>query len=253
MKRILWTLAIAGLVWTTRAQVSGVTNTLTLPVGFDTVPGSHASPFPLQSQLVHQLLYGTVFDTTEVIKLTELRYRLDEGASSLDVVVHRLTFSMSTYVRPLDEFTTFTRDTVGIHGPDVAIVYDQRDIVIDATSAPDGQASPFDIVFPLQKPFYYDPKMGHLLIEIFAPEGSQASRNLDAHFTLERPGQMGILLGKNTALEGGLASQIRYEVVPEPSATALVAMGLAWTAMRLWGRRQSTVKPQCWQGLPMLR
>jgi len=220
-----------------QAQVfSGVTNTVTLPHGAETTPGTDSSLWPFNlAGGAHQLYFGTVFGTEEKLKVTELRFRLQEGSSSLDAVVPRITFTMSTYSRPLNEFSVFFRDRFGLHGPDATVVYDGANVRLTATSAPGGLASPFDLVFPLSEPFYFDPKAGHLLIELATPLG-RPNRDLDAQYLFTWPGDTGLLLDPDALIAGGLAAQIRYEVVPEPSGAAFAAVALAGAA--LLGRKR---------------
>jgi hypothetical protein len=237
MKTMLPLLLLLAVAPAGQAQFSGVTNTITLPQGAETTPGSGASAYPLAvAGSAHQLYFGTVFGTTEILKVTELRFRLEEGDSSLNAVVPRITFTMSTYVRPLDEFTAFTRDRFGVHGPDARVVYDRSDVRLTATAAPGGLVSPFDLVFPLSEPFYFDPKAGHLLIEFATPLG-RPNRNLDAQFTSIWPDGTGVLLGPDAGQSGGLVAQLRYEVVPEPSVTAFASVFFA-TAALLWRKRR---------------
>jgi len=239
MKTMLPLLLLLAIAPAGQAQVfSGVTNTVTLPQGAETTPGNGSSMYPLaEAGSTHQLYFGTVFGTAEVLKVTELRFRLEEGSLSLDAVVPRITFTMSTYVRSLNEFTAFTRDRHGIHGPDARVVYDGTNVRLTATSGSGGLASPFDLVFPLSEPFYFDPKAGHLLIHWNAPSGGLPNRDLDTQSPLTWLGGAGLILTPNATSAGGLVAQLRYEVVPEPSVTALASVAFA-VAATFWRKRR---------------
>src|SRR5207253_814714 len=91
----------------------------------------------------------------------------------------------------------------------------------------------FSLTFPLDRPFYYDPKAGNLLFDITVDKGPRNMNNLD----LSDPvGGEGLAL----AQEGSQGdpyryapiTQFSYQSIPEPSAFLL--LGIGGLALFLW-------------------
>jgi hypothetical protein len=123
-----------------------------------------------------------------------------------------------------------------------------------ANTGPAGGPKDFDIVINLSSPFFYDPTLGNLLLDV-RNFGGGMTTFFDAENTAgDSVSRVGTLAGGNgnsaTADLNdtlGLVTQFTFVAVPEPATLALVVVGFLIIATRAaYAKRRTTDQAEAW-------
>jgi hypothetical protein len=129
-------------------------------------------------------------------------------------------------------------------GADNTQVYSGSLTLSSTNAVGPGNTHAFDVIINMQKPFYYDPRLGNLLLDVKNNSGADAfvgSEYLDAvddDFNFDPVsrvwsyGDPNATSGNNDTV--GLVVRFDGQPVPEPSSFAMTALGVALIA---WRRR----------------
>lgn len=160
--------------------------------------------------------------------ITQIAFRVDQSQrNSLSTVIPAVEIHMSTSPVTANSLSPmFSANT----GADETIVFPTRSLTISIAGSKAGP-NPFQIVFPFQTPFLYDPRRGSLCIDVFSEQESTQGLALDASGDLESnalQGPIGLSSGFGSA---SLVTQITFQPVPEPGAAELIALGACLTVL----------------------
>jgi hypothetical protein len=256
---VVLTLAL-GMPASVRAQ-----ETIVVPPGFDSVCATgvaSAQPFPFATapQFNDPYRYQQVYNAVafpslapgEVMRITEVRFRIDEFSGGLESITYSdITVNMSTTEQVAGALPTGTTEILDAnHGEDLTTVF-SGGFTWDACGTPDTCAlrvcgpdftpTPFDQAIVLDQAFDYDPTLGNLLLEVYNLDPTPQTQLFDASEVpspltsrvreVIDPATQDHLFPTNFA-NVGLVTEFVY-TVPEPGATALAsAVGLALLALR---------------------
>jgi hypothetical protein len=148
--------------------------TVVVPNSLENTPGLISNIFPLNcgqlpsipSMRYQQVYLGSQFDVTGLIDKISFRLRIFQspvpgfGPTILPNVLIELS---TTQVQP-GALSSIFADNIG---PDVQTVF-SGDLSLSAPDC-DTQPCPFDVMIPLENPFFYDPQGGNLLFDIRIP------------------------------------------------------------------------------------
>ncbi len=156
--------------------------------------------------------------------LTELRNRPDSGTNSPRTMNTEMIFRISTTEQDPENLSFTFADNVGddemviIDGP---ITWSTENI-----GPPEGPRA-FDIVMEFEKPFYYDPSQGNLLIDWTLPTSTTWTIFEDATSVPPGGAVWNVNAASPVATNRSLGSLVWQAVfVPEPSSTLLCLLGL---------------------------
>ncbi len=139
------------------------TNTTILPV--DQTNGFSNARGGLTSGESYQLCYHSrnfLATSSKAIFVTGIAYRLDEADNRIDLAVPNLEIWASTFTNDVSRLSSHAAFNFG---PDHTLVFSRQGFRVTAErnlSSP----SDFQIDLPLTTAFFYDPKAGHLLLDI---------------------------------------------------------------------------------------
>jgi hypothetical protein len=214
-----------------RAQVIVVPNALATTDG----NGSFMAPTgPSRIMQIHDAsqfaaLSGPVF-------ITGYAQRPDANAGITGPQVVNVQIFASTTSRSVAGLSSTFADNIGA---DHTLVFSGMHTLVTANLPGPGNTRQFDVAQPFTTPFRYDPRAGNLLIELrfLSVSGQPVIRDAVSG----NPSVMAMIAGSPTATTGtvvDLAAVVQYTVqpVPEPSAFALVGLGLAGMLGYGWRR-----------------
>lgn len=117
---------------------------------------------PLGTSMRLQNVYGASHFSSPIM-IREIRYRRDGslgpvGASTIDVRLR-----LSTTPKAPDALSAVFAENLG---PDATVALDGVVTIESPSPGVAGGPQPFEILFPLTTPFYYDPSRGNLLVEL---------------------------------------------------------------------------------------
>lgn len=184
----------------------------------------------------NRIRYQQVFDapafqavSSDIIQITGIRFRLDDGdgsVGSFDVVVPKIEIRLSSSPRDsLHMSETFAENV----GSDVTVVYPESPLRLSGqwVGLP---PQPFNVEIRFEQSFWYDPRAGHLLLEIFKPGQGALMPDFDQGFDGVSFARGGYDNASATLVQHrvGMVAQFIYTAVPEPSVlTLMVVSGLA--------------------------
>jgi hypothetical protein len=179
-----------------------------------------------------RIRYQQVYDApafqavaTDIINITGIRFRMNGIASgSFDVVVPKIEIRLSTSPNDSAGLSTIFSNNVG---PDLLVVYPEASLRLQGQGL--GQSpNPFNVEIRFEQSFWYDPRAGHLLLEILKPGDGVLMPMFDLGFNGVGYA-MGIYDSPTAALvrhPDGLVTQFIYTTVPEPQSWALGTVGV---------------------------
>lgn len=211
---------------------------ITAPNNLATVEGNSASSSPFGSVRRYQQVYNSSEFSALMgpAKITQILFRRDQlFRNANDVTTNDIQINLSTTSRGADELS---RNFVNNIGSDDTLVLSRRSLSLStAGKGPAEGPKEFDIVVDLDNPFFYDPSLGNLLLDVRKPSTSIGSLALDAAFS-SNDGISQVFATRNGALWGtantrGVVTQFNFEessptAVPTPAPLlGLVGMGVA--------------------------
>lgn len=234
----LFTAALAAIAL--GAPPPAFADTLVIPAALENVDGntSNAAPFgkfiaannaPFRTQQV----YGASGFPAEPdgITVTELRFRPDFAFGEMGpITANEIEISLSTTSKMVDGLDSTDLD-LNV-GPDQTVVYSGSLTLMSCNCG--SPTREFDVVVTLEEPFFYDPSLGNLLIDVvntsspyplgFLLDAEDSTLGAGTPDDTSRlievilPGGTHEILGENVSI--GLVTQFVY-TVPEASGTAL--------------------------------
>jgi len=221
------------------------------PNGFETVDGDTGNLFPFfaTSATNNSMRYQQVFDASEFGAIgagggaiTEIAFRAHSDSPPFAAPLASIQINLSTTANAADGLSTTFADNVGA---DDTTVFGPAPFAVSSAQPANftHTAKPFEIVFPLLTPFFYDPALGNLLLDMRIPvqaaqpllattafdgsvSGSDATSRVYSYYNdVNSPSadQVSTL---------GLITRFTATPVPEPGTAVLFALGLAALAGR---------------------
>lgn len=245
-----WTPSIGKLVWISlacaiAAPVGARAVSIVAPNGFETVDGDTGNRFPFFGSPLSgsgSIRYQQVYEASEFGAIavgggtiTEIAFRASAETPPFSVPIAAIQINLSTTSAAADGLSAVFADNVGA---DDTAVFGPAPFVVASATPQDfsGAPKPFEIVFPLLTPFFYDPALGNLLLDMRIPV--QGDEPLG---TITIDGTIGGSDGTSRAYTFtgdvnsptadqlhtlGLITRFTATPVPEPSTSALLALGL---------------------------
>jgi hypothetical protein len=120
----------------------------------------------------------------EPMLIKKIRFRPDAAVGSFSATLADVQINLSTtHSGPNSLSTTFTNNI----GPDDTVVFPRGPLALSSlATGPVGGPKAFDIVITLARPFFYDPTLGNLLLEVRNFAGGFTTQ-FDAHFSSSDP------------------------------------------------------------------
>jgi hypothetical protein len=215
------------------------------PNGYEAVDGDTGNLFPFfaSSLTNNSMRYQQVFGASEFGAIaagggtiTEIAFRAHSESPPFAAALASIQIDLSTTAKVADGLSTVFADNVGA---DDTTVFGPLPFAISSTQPANftSTAKPFEIVFPLLTPFFYDPALGNLLLDIRilvqAPQPLIATIALDGTVsgsdTTSRVYSFANDVNSATADQVstyGLIARFTATPVPEPSTALLLAFGL---------------------------
>ena len=214
-----------------------------------TTEGSGANSFPfnvgsfLTSERYQQVYLASQFSALGPTGglITQIAFRPDASfGAAFSSTLPNVQLNLSTTgVTPSTLSSTFAANV----GANDTIVFGPGPLSLSSSfTGPAGGPKNFDIVINLVNPFYYNPTLGNLLLDVrIASFGSNVTTTF---FDFESSGVIGRAFTSNSGVNsltadsvdnaGGLVT--RFTVVPEPTTWALVATATAAMLSLRWLR-----------------
>ena len=215
-----------------------------VPNALETVPGNGSASVPFHVP-IGSARYQQVFDAAQFSGLgpagaiiTNIAFRADEGGQSFNTTLPDIQISLSTTTKVPDSLSPVFAANIGANE---TIVYGRGSLHI-RTAGPAGPSN-FDIVVPLSNPFFYQPAIGNLLLDVrnFAGGGTTF---FDAQVTLgdsisgvqaytgDGSGSVNSTMGGTHT--GGLVTLFEFTPVPEPGTPSLLIVSVAAFTLVYW-------------------
>ncbi len=190
----------------------------TMPIG---VPGSRYQNIYNGSDILSAMPRGGY--------ITQIAFRSDEGnLRSYATFIPDIEIRMST--SPATGPDHISKQFSANVGPDETVVFGRTSVTFTVVAG-GGAVNPFEIIFPLTRPFYYDPTKGSLAVDILTyQEAVGPYPLLDSGRSLARAG--GIALGASSTLLGAPVIQLTFLPVPEPRMLVISVISLAISLAR---------------------
>lgn len=221
-----------------------------------TVPNSAANasvgsanvfPFTFASTLVPSMRYQQVFDASQFSAiasggefLTQVAFRREIDSEPFSISIAEIQINLSTTAAKPDQLSFTFVDNVG---SDDTVVLDQGPLTLASTFVgPQGTLTPFDVSIVFDRPFFYDPAEGNLLLDVRNFSGGSLNTSLEvtgeALSRVFRGDVFATTAPTDNSTTVGLVTQFSTQV-PEPTAEVLFAVGLAAFVAnrRIVGRR----------------
>jgi hypothetical protein len=219
-----------------RAQVIVVPNALAATDGNRSVLGPIA---PLRYMQIHDASQFAALSGPVFIMQFAQRPDAITGASGPQMV--NVEIFLSTTSRSVAGLSSTFADNIGA---DYTRVFSGTQTLVTANLPGPGNTRQFDVVTPLTTPFRYDPRAGNLLVEFQVSSASGQTIRFDA--VAGDPTVRAIFAGSPSATTGtiegfAVVNQFTMQPVPEPSAVALVGLGMAGLLGYGWRTRREAV------------
>jgi hypothetical protein len=212
-------------------------DTIVVPNSLSSIEGNSNNDWPFAISLRYQQVYAaSQFADSGLI--TRIAFRPDATfGGAFSEMIANIQIDLSTTLAAPDALSSTLASNVGA---DDKVVYTGSLGISTSFTGPAGGPKAFDIIINLTTPFFYNPSLGNLLLDVRNFSGASppicASAPcfdaLDAESTLgdsvsrvwsPMGGSSFPLLGQDT---GGLVTQ--FTVVPEPGAFSLFAISILW-------------------------
>lgn len=227
--------------------IPGAHAALVVPSGLAGVEGSTHNSFPFDTD-AFGMRYQQVYDSSEFVAgpmlISAISFRPDGNiGDAFTTLFSNIRIDLSTTSAAVDGLSTTFANNIGA---DVQTVLNGS---VSVSSADTG-AGPrdFDITFIFANPFFYDPTLGNLLLDVFN-YGGGISTPFDAHDSDLDGISRVFSLGSANALNGtagtmGLVTQFEFQgtgtdTIPEPSTIVLMGFGLVGLAIASRRRKNS--------------
>ena len=248
-----WASSIASVaLWIAiAAPVGARAVAIVAPNGFESVDGDTGNLFPFFTSSITNdasMRYQQVYNASEFGSIaagggmiTEIAFRAHSESPPFADAIASIQINLSTTANAADGLSTVFADNVGA---DDTAVFGPAPFAIASTQPANfsSTAKPFEIVFPLLVPFFYDPALGNLLLDIRIPvqgapppiatiqldgtiggsDGVSRVYSYDGDVNSPTADQVSTL---------GLITRFTATPVPEPSTAALLALGLCSLAV----------------------
>ena len=214
----------------------------------------NAYPFALSPQTgPDSMRYMQVYNASQFASIgsggfiTQIIFRPDAGTQPFSFTLSDIQINLSTTQASADHFISSTfADNVG---SDDTIVYARGPLTLSsAATGPAGGPKDFDILINLTTPFFYNPQMGNLLLDVRNFSGTAGvlvgfDAQQDPMFVpppydgVSRLYTLGGNVNSASADAGdSLGLVTGFNIVPEPGSVALLLAGgailLAWSRRR---------------------
>lgn len=155
--------------------------------------------------------------------ITQIAFRVDESQrNSLTTIVPSVEIHMSTSPVSANSLSRFFSANTG---PDETVVFSSHPVSVTITGSKSGP-NPFQIIFPLQTPFFYDPRRGSLSLDISSQKGAFPGLVLDASGDRESVALAGPIGSTSSDFPGAaLVTELTFQPVPEVKSWQIFVFG----------------------------
>jgi hypothetical protein len=229
MRHFLKLVCAVALLLTAISPIRAQTNTLVVPSDLANNYGSIGDD-PLFYGSV-QLIYGSAeFEAapTDIIEITGFSWRVDDASSeSLDITIPAMKLILGAYPGPPSGISDFFQQNLGPNP--VTVLFTQNPVHLVAE-----RGLGFNAHFAFQTPFFYDRRVGPLVMQIGSATRFGSSFGFDAEDSSEN-----VLLyqepidGRLVKIGETLVTEFSYLPVPEPAPLLVALLG---TLLLFWRR-----------------
>ena len=203
---------------------------LVVPNSLATVEGNSSNVLPFQPMAGgrYQQVYGSS-EFTSAGSITQILFRPNAAGGPFSSTLPDIQIDFSTTTAGVDALSNVFANNVG---SDNTTVFGRGPLLISTASTPPAPApKDFDIVINLATPFFYDPSLGNLLLDL-RNFGGAISGSFDAENTIGDSISRVVAAGAVNSSFGfpdttGLVTQVVFAAsVPEPSTMLLLGTSL---------------------------
>jgi hypothetical protein len=175
--------------------------------------------------------------------INRILFRVDADVKGVSEDIQRIEISLSTSARSSTSLSPLFSENIG---PDNSIIFPADRLLFQAGTT-GGRPRPFTLEIPMNHPFFYDPKLGNLLLDIkvilpaimtgIRSTGMDAAHN-NSMATVFAPS---VTATSGQVFNFGLVTLFVMTPVPEPSTWALGILGfvaLSTLFSRVRGKNQ---------------
>jgi len=217
--------------------------TIVAPNGFETKDGDTGNNFPFFGSATSGMRYQQVYNASEFgaiasggAMITQIAFRAHSESPPFAEPLQSVQIDLSTTAKAADGLSAIFADNVGA---DDQTVFGPTPFLLSSTQPANFTSTPkpFEIVFTLSTPFFYNPALGNLLLDLRLPmQAIQPTATTQLDGTVSSTDGVSRAYsfsgGVNSASADqidtfGLITQFTTAPVPEPGTAALVALGLA--------------------------
>ena len=228
---------LALLAWSLSATFAWAQfDQIVVPNANTNVPGGSENSFPFNITpfSLSQMRYQQVFASSQFVPLdggtfiTRIAFRPSTfTATSFSAVLPSVDIYLSTAPAGIGPGSLSSNFSSNV-GADETVVFSGALSLSSAnTGAP---ARDFDIIIDLETPFFYNPALGNLLMEVVNFQGGTTTpfdALTNAGTLLSRVFAPDVETETGTVDATGLIAQFTYAAIPEPTSMALLGTGLA--------------------------
>lgn len=192
------------------------------PGGLETVEGMNAIAGPLTAPngARSQSLYSAS-DFPGPMSISGIGYRLDSGASRpLNITITDIQFTLSTFTA-----TSLSATFADNVGSNELVVFNRQPLALVMSNG--GSPNPFDLVVTFDIPFFYDPSIGDLLVDIrkFSSEFDSLNFDAESGTSVSTVYANTVDSQRGNTLTKVLVAEFYGVIIPEPTALSLLGFG----------------------------